>query len=184
MLLVHAFIAVGLRIFIPFKFDALGIAFLLILLLTLPLVLCPLLVVMVSRHVRACPMVRTPLQSRTRLGALDRVPDFGVPPVLAVVSFLASLVGLLQILAFATSLRIILFELLLEIRNLGGEGDDLGIRSTGFLPTLLSNHIAIKDIEIIDDRVLVNLFAHSPGTLGRANVQSESFVGRCLGSTK
>jgi hypothetical protein len=72
--------------------------------LTLPLVLYPLLVVMVSRHVRTCTMVRTPLQSCTRLGALDRVPNFGVPPVLAVVSFLANLVGLLWILAFATSL--------------------------------------------------------------------------------
>jgi hypothetical protein len=123
-------------------------------------------------------MVRTPLQSRTRLGALDCVPDFGVPPVHAILSFLASLVGLLQILAFATILRIILIELLLlEIRNLGGEGNDLGIRSTSFLPTPFSNHIAIKDVEIIDDRVLVGLFACDPGILGRANAQSKaSFV--------
>jgi hypothetical protein len=132
MLLIRAFIAVRLRIFIPFKTDALVIAFLLILFLALPLVLCPLLVVMVSRHVRACTMVRTPLQSRTRLVAFDCVPDFGVPPVLAALSFLASLVGLLWILAFITSLQIIIFELLLKIRNLGGEGNDLGIRSTGF----------------------------------------------------
>ena len=129
-------------------------------------------------------MVRTPLQSRTRLGALDRVADFGVPPVLAILSFLASLAGLLQILAFATILRIILIELLLEIRNLGGDGNDLGIRSTGFLPTPFSNHIVIKDIEIIDDHVLVGLFARDPGILGRENVQSKSFVCSCLGSTK
>jgi len=39
----------------------------------------------------------------------------------------SSIVGLYRILAFATILMIILIELLLEIHNLGGEGDDLGI---------------------------------------------------------
>ena len=120
MLLVCAFIAFGLC-FIPFETDTLGIACLLPLFLMLPFVLCPFLVVMVSRHVRACSVVRTQLQNCTRIGACDRVPNFGVPPVLAFFSFLASLLGIFWILAFATSLQVSLLELLLEICNLGGE---------------------------------------------------------------
>ena len=93
MFLVRAFIAVGLRILIPFKTDTLGITFLLPLLLTLPFVLCPLLVIVVRRHVGASTVVRTPLQSRTSLGALDRVPNLGVPPAPFFV-FLAILRGI------------------------------------------------------------------------------------------
>ena len=100
MFLVRAFIAVGLWILIPFKTDTLGITFLLPLLRTLPFVLCPLLVIVVRRHVGAGTVVRTPLQSRTSLGALDPVPDLGAPPALSFV-FLAILCGILLILAFA-----------------------------------------------------------------------------------
>ena len=135
MFLVCAFTAIGLRFipFIPFDTDALGIAFLLPLFLTLAFVFCPFLMVMVSRHVRARAVVRTPLQSRTSLGALDRVPDLGVPPALSFV-FHAILHGILLILAFAfaTGLRVILAKSLLEICDLSGEGNDLGIHSTGF----------------------------------------------------
>jgi len=150
----------------------------------LAFVFCPFLMVMVSRHVRTRVMVRTPLQSCTRLRALDRVPSFGVPPVLAFFAFLASLLGILWILAFATSLWVTLFDLLLEVHDLGGEGDDLGIPRTSFLPTPFCNHVAIKDVEIIDDHVLIGLLARDPGVLGHVNVQGESFVGHCLGSTK
>ena len=186
MFLVRAFTAERLRFipFIPFKTYALGIAILLPLFLTLAFVFCPFLMVMVSRHVRARAVVRTPLQSRTRLRALDCVPNFGVPPVLAFFAFLSSLLGILRILAFATSLWVTLFDLLLEVRDLGGEGDDLGICSTSFLPTPFCNHVAIKDVEIIDDCVLIGLLARDPSVLGRANVQGESFFGRCLSSTK
>ena len=115
MFLVRAFTAVGLCFipFISFETYALGIVFLLPLFLMLAFVFCPFLMVMVSRHVRTRAVVRTPFQSRTRLRALDHVPNFGVPPVLAFFAFLASLLGILWILAFATSLWVTLFDLLL-----------------------------------------------------------------------
>ena len=181
MLLIRAFIAVGFRRLIPFETDALGITSLLVLLLTLPLVLGPLLVVMVGRHVRTGTVVRTPLKSRTSLGALCRVPDLGVPPVLAVLLLSTRFLRSLRILSLST---VLLSQLLLEIGNLSSEGNDLGIGSARLLPAPFRNHVAIKDVEIVDDGILVGLFSCNPGVLGRANVQSKGFISSSLSRTK
>jgi len=130
-------------------------------------------------------MVRTPLQSRTSLGALDCVPNLGVPPALSFI-FLAILCGILLILAFAfaTILRVVLAKFLLEICDLSGEGNDLGVCSTRLLPTPFCNHVAIKDIEIVNDCVLIGLLACDPGILCRTNVQCKSFIDSSFGGTK
>jgi hypothetical protein len=74
--------------------------------------------------------------------------------------------------------------LILEVLDLSGKGNNLGVSQADSAPATIGHAVVIKDTQILDNGVLVSLFSCNPRVFCKTHIDSKNLVDYDLCSAK